>query len=471
MTAYAADGTIAFTDLETAVGETFTIRCKVNSTGGGIGEVSLRMSYESNYIQFMSGDDGVTQESAGQLVYQGTGDSDTLMFEMEFQALQEGQMRMSLDEADVKSEYGTSLDFTLGYSDVTIAEGDPSKIISMATGPEVEFNGEQYTLSESFSEADIPSGFIAGDISYEGESFAGAVQSNGDMKLAYLVDSMDSGKFYVYQESTAEFSGFEQVIISDSSFIILLQEDESLSISSQYEKKKLTLNGHEFPAWQDTENTDYYLVYALNQDGTKLIYRYDSVEGTYQRFIEESPETGEITVENESSGLFGGISDYMKKHIDQFLIGAGMLLVLAIVFVIILGVKLHNRNVELDEVYEELEAREDYESKQVAKPLVNERKKPKQAAPRYEEYADDYDDEDAYDDQEEEDDLADIRFNDSLSKKSDAAGRKAEMNAFDDYEDLDLDQTDDLVFDSEEDDEDKPKRKKDDTFKLDIIDL
>lgn len=474
MITYAADVKIAFTDLETAVGETFTVRCKVSSTGASIGDVTLKMSYDTSYVQFMSGDGGVTQESAGQLIYQGTGDSDTLQFEMEFQALQEGQMRMSLNEADVLSQSGTSMESSLGYSDITIGEGDPSKIVSLAPeGPEVEVNGEQYTLSENFTEADIPSGFAAGTITYGGESYNGAVQSNGDMRLAYLVDDAEAGSFYVYDETNVVFTGFEQVIISDQSYIVLLQEDDSLSIPSRYQKKKLTLNGHDFPAWQDTQNTDYYLVYALNQEGAKGVYRYDSVDGTYQRFFEEDPDTGNIDVEEESGGLFGNISDYMRNHIDQFLIGAGMLLVLGLVFVIIIGVKLHNRNAELDEVYEELEVREDYESKQAAKPLTDARKEPKHKAQSQSQIEDDVDDYDDYDEEFEDDDLEDIRFDSLLSGRGGVKDKTGPLEDFDDYEDMDLSQTDDLAAGAKNASRSKggKSRKKDDTFKLDIIDL
>lgn len=43
----------------------------------------------------------------------------------------------------------------------------------------------------------------------------------------------------------------------------------------------LPLNGKEFPAWQNTDNADYYVVYVLNADGEKGLYQYDAFDKTY----------------------------------------------------------------------------------------------------------------------------------------------------------------------------------------------
>lgn len=471
-TAYAADGRITFTDLETSVGNTFTVRCKVNSSGDNIGNVTLKMSYDTSYLQFMSGD-GVTQATAGQLEYQGTGDGDELQFEMQFQALQEGETRMELDEAEVSTEDGENMDCTLGYSDVKIGEGDPSKIETPATGPEVEVEGETYTLSESFSDVDVPNGFSTGTISYDGESYQGAVFNEGDMKLGYLVSSDDTGKFYVYNESTSEFSPFEYVTLNENSYIILLQEDETLSIPSRYTKQKLTFNGHEYPVWQDTENTDYYLIYALNQDGDKVIYRYDSVDGTYQRYLNEDVGTDDTKdTESTSSGLFGNISDYLKNHIDYFLIGAGMLLVLGVVFIVILGVKLHNRNNELDEVYDQLDEFTEPKVKassgsRLPKSKAMERTQTEKSDEDdyYEE--DDYED-DLFDEDDRYEDMEELRFQNILSEKTNGAESRSE--AYDEYENLDLDQTGDMPV-SKKANKKKKKDKNKDDFDIEIIDL
>jgi len=490
MGVYAADGIIFFTDLEQAVGDVYTVTGSIKSHNGNLGEVSLEMTYDTNYVQFISGDEGVTMEEKGKLTFQGTGESDMLQFEMEFQAIQEGEMRMTLDTATVVTESGVSLDCQLGYSNVIISEGDPSKIISTEEGPEVNVDGVTYNLSEGFADADVPNGFSRSTITYEGESYEGAAQDGGDMTLAYLVDENSQGSFFVYSSDTSAFSGFEQVIISENSYIILLQEDDNLTMSDQYSKVDLTFNGKKFPAWQDTENKDYYLLYALNNEGVKTVYRYDSVDSTYQRFVEANTDTGEVEVKNNDEGtsLFGKVSDYLKKHIDQFLIGAGMLMVLCLIFIIILGVKLHNRNAELDELYDELDEAELDTDEEVESLLSEARREP--AIRRlvadegihedFPELADDFENQeftDKYEDEFDEDEFDEDYDDDEFDAAyEDEEFEEPQAVKYDEYESLDLDQTADLMpavqeLDIQEDDSPVSKPLKHTDFNIEFIDL
>lgn len=50
----------------------------------------------------------------------------------------------------------------------------------------------------------------------------------------------------------------------------------------------MTVEGKEFPAWQNTDASSYYVVYAVNSDGEEGFYQYDTVDETYQRY---TPET------------------------------------------------------------------------------------------------------------------------------------------------------------------------------------
>ena len=74
ITAFAADGTIAFSDPETAVGDTVEIKCAVSTTADTIASVDLTLKYDSDSLKFESGD-GVTESQAGTLSYTGTGGS------------------------------------------------------------------------------------------------------------------------------------------------------------------------------------------------------------------------------------------------------------------------------------------------------------------------------------------------------------------------------------------------------------
>ena len=109
----------------------------------------------------------------------------------------------------------------------------------------------------------------------------------------------------MYDNENGTFSPFEQVELSQDRYIVLLQDDGSVSLPSAYQETTLTLNGKEFPVWQNTDNADYYVVYALNADGQKGLYQYDTVDGTYQRYVENTAASSEEESGSSAGGLLG----------------------------------------------------------------------------------------------------------------------------------------------------------------------
>ena len=356
LSANAADGVITFTDLQTKVGDTFTINCRVATNSRTLSQINLEMSYNPEYVQFMSGD-GVDASVQGKLKYSGTASGTNFVFSMELQALKEGQIRMTLDQANVTDSAGMTIDCQLGYSDIRIGAGDPSRIVAppvMARAVDgIMVDNISYSLTEDFQEVDLPRGFIIDSITYNGEEFKGATQVNGAMQLGYLKHELNGGKFFIYNAQNSSFVPFEQVLVSAESYIILLHDEDGVVIPRGFEEVKLTVEDYEYKAWQDTKNTDFYLIYAQNELGEKGFYRYDSKEQTYQRYAMENVEE---PVEEEApakEGLIGKLLDYMSSHVEQVIVGIALLTILFLVLIIILGVKLSNRNRELDGFYDE----------------------------------------------------------------------------------------------------------------------
>ena len=106
------------------------------------------------------------------------------------------------------------------------------------------------------------------------------------------------------------------------------------------------MNGAEFPAWQNNEDARFCILYAMNNQGEESLYQFDTEEGTYQRF--EAPE-----MEAEDTSFIGKLSDVLQNHLDYVILGTGLGFILFVIIIIILSVKLYNRNAELDELYDE----------------------------------------------------------------------------------------------------------------------
>ncbi|QEK17188.1 cohesin domain-containing protein [[Clostridium] hylemonae] len=471
MVAEAADGRISFTDPETAVGEMVEVKCVVKSTSGSLGNIEVKLTYDSSALRFDSGD-GVTADGDGALTCTGSGGSEEATFNIKFQALKEGDTSVSVSSATIASSGGGTLTLDQGSSAVKIAEGDPSKITdggntSSADDIDVEVNGTAYKLSDNFAEADIPAGYTKTEIQFEGQARQMVAQEASGITLGYLLDGEGKGDFFLYNADNATFSPFEQINISDTTSIALLSEKAGGKLPKTFQEVTLTLNGKDFPAWQNTEKDGFYVVYAVNSSGDKGYYQYDDGEGTYQRY-----EAADTTEEKTDNSLMGKIGNFIDKHIQMMVLIVGLGALIVLILIIVLAVKLHNRNAELDDLYDEYGIDEEEEPEK-NRPAVKDKsatrsglkkKKEEDSFDDFEE--DDFDEDDfedaSYDDDDFEDYEDDLIDEDDFEPYDDGA-------LYDDSLDDDIDDLDDLLSES------KTKKRghmeTDDMFKVDFIDL
>lgn len=503
---YAANGRISFADPSTAVGEMVDVKCVVKSTSGSLGATSVSLSYDSSALRFDSGD-GVTSSGAGSLTYNGDGGSAEVSFTMTFQALTEGQTKITVSGADIKSSSGSTLTLDQGNSTVTIAEGDPSKIvqpvaqpISAGEGTEIEVNGQSYQLSGDFADLEIPVGYTRTTMAYEGAERPMVMQESSGIYLAYLINAEGTGEFFVFDDENATFFPFEQVDISDTTTIVLLSDDK-MELPSNYALTTLTMNGNEFPVWQDTDKEGIYLMYAKNSNGEKGFYQYDSVENTYQK-IDVSKEKKEEKVEKTGNTKLDKIQNLVDKHFKVFLIALGVIFFILILTLIIIRVKLRNRDIELDDLYDEYGIDLEDEEPQPKKGKGKDKlavKKPSRKV-KDEDNFDLYEDEDDFDDFEDdydegdfdEDDFGTDSYDeDDFEEEKEAPLRTVRFDDFNTITDMGLegydeddfgaggfsfDDSDNMIDDLDELLSARPKNKrshaeKDDAFKVDFIDL
>ena len=85
----------------------------------------------------------------------------------------------------------------------------------------------------------------------------------------------------LYDEKNSKFVAAEQVIMGDEFYLLILGEGDGSSLPEQFAETTLELNGTIFPAWQNMEATDYYLVNALSSNGNEGFYEYDAAAVSY----------------------------------------------------------------------------------------------------------------------------------------------------------------------------------------------
>lgn len=352
MVADAADGRISFSDPSAEAGANVSVNCKTQASSGTVGDVTINLTYDSSALSFISGD-GVTKNGDGNLTYTGKGSSSELRFTMQFQALKQGTTKIEIASYTATTGNGDTLTCKEGSSTITVQGGTEVTATTTTTttasgSTSVEVDGTQYTFFSDFADRDLPTGFTKAEITYDGQQFTVAQQEGSGTKLGWLVDSANNGSFFLYNEEDATFAPYIEVAISDETSIILLRNSDEVSLPDNYQEVKLTMNQIDFPAWQDPSKEGFYLMYAINNMGEKGFYQYDDNEKTYQRYIPE-----EVEEEKKDTSFLGKLTDSLQDHLNMVVLGGGLGGLLALIIIVVLGVKLHNRNAELDELYDE----------------------------------------------------------------------------------------------------------------------
>lgn len=446
MTGYAADGTLMLSDPEGSVGSEISLTVKVDGGGQPIGDVSATLSYDPAMLEFMSGTNAEGGDGTVHLSISGTGAETELVFNLLFRGVAEGTSTVRVTESTAYLFSDEALNLTAGESTVTIGAGDgtnhSSEPTERVTGQEsIEIDGQYYAIYENFTDALIPAGFTRTTAQYAGTEHS-AIQQDSSGTVIFLMVSGDSDPIMaVYNESDSTFIRAERVDVSESFYILLLASGDGSSLPTEFVETTLSLHDVNFPAWQNMDSMDFYLVYALSSGGTEGFYQYDQVDSTYQRYVAPQRTTEpEEPEEEEDDSIIGKIEGIISDNL--IIVGAAAAVIVLILFIIIivLSVKLGRRNAELDDIY----AGEDDEDD---RPKV--KKSSREQFVGYDEddegdddvfMEDDYDDDDGYDDgfddefYDDDDDYDD--YDDEDIKEY--APRKSSSGKKDDYDDIDF---------------------------------
>ena len=355
MMALAANGKVMFTDPTAKVGETLELK-GVLEADAGIEDRTVVIQYDTTMLKFSKGEN-ITETTNGELTYKVSGHKDgkRVEFMMFFDVLKEGSTVVKAKSAEGFTTTNQKITWTsLGSASITISAGQGTgdntdkADVPKDVGTEVEIAGVTYIFSNTIPSKEIPEGFESAMLEYGGEQHRIVEEESTGIKLGYMVDDEGEGKFFMYVEDTAVFVPFVQIEISSKSKITLLSYVENITLPEPYVETTCEYKGDEFPVWQNSENAQYCVFYAMNKEGEKLFYQYDIEEDTFQRF-----EVPTEKVEEKDDTLVGKLKDSMGDHLDYVIIAGGIGFILFLIIVIILAIKLYNRNAELDELYDE----------------------------------------------------------------------------------------------------------------------
>lgn len=481
----AADGALEFSDPTGKVGEEIEVKVKISTGGAAIGDGDVTVTYDQTKLEYVSGTNVTGGDGTLDLFATGDGTVSELNYVIVFKALEEGTATLAASGYTAYLYNNETLNLTQGTSTVTIEAGDGTAEESESgTGTttvsgeaDIEINGTKYASYNDFSDALIPEGCSRTTLSYNGSDRTVIQMDATGQYIFYLVTGENDPVMALYNESDGTFALTEMVSVSDTGYVLLLGTNDGTGLPSQFRKTELSVGGLTFPAWENSEDGDFYLIYALNSSGNEGFYQYDTQDGTYQRYP-VSETTGE---DNKSTSIVDRAVNFIKDQIVIVMAVVWGLILLLLIFIIVLAVKLRNRNEELDDLYEEQEQRAE---PQKGRPAVAKKSREQFARYRDEEdsdadlYDNEYEnepyEEDEFDDEEDDGEFEDYEEEESeeteyYEEEEDGEYEDDDYEEFDDYED----EYDDYEEDEEVSASEKKssKKKKEDDFSMDFIDL
>ncbi len=451
ITGYAADGTLMLSDPEGTVGGEIPVTVRIDAGGQPIGDANVTLAYDTALLEFVSGTNAQGGEGTVILSASGTGTETELAFELTFKGLAEGTAAITVTESTAYLFSDETLNLATGESAVTIGPGDGTTPSSESTervlGQEsIELDGAYYAIYENFSDALIPAGFSRTTVQYAGAEHSAIRQDVSGKVILFMITGEEDPVMVFYNESDSTFVRTERVDVSEQFSLFILSSGDGSSLPEQFVETSLILHNVNFPAWQNMETNDFYLVYALSSGGVEGFYQYDSVEGTYQRYVASSTSQAPVEPEEEEDdSKLGKLQQIIKDNLLILAAAVAVIVVILFIIILVLSIKLGRRNAELEDMY--------VDDENDNKPNV--KKKSRNQFVGYDEEEDEEEDddylEDDFDDSEYEDDFVDPEddFDDEYYEDEDdfdeeedikeyVPGKKDTSGKKDSYEDIDF---------------------------------
>lgn len=191
-------------------------------------------------------------------------------------------------KAKVTVSGGDNLQYGLNTAKViVVAENGASTayIITVMRGEEekISVNGKDYVVDENFTDEQIPQNFSRIKVEYKERQYEGLASAKETLKLLCLKDQTES-KFFIYDQETESFSELILIERGEGKYIIPLSLEQRAEQYQNAEIINVQIQGKNFEAWKLDE--EFCIVYAVNQEGDELLYRYDSVEEIFQRYTD-----------------------------------------------------------------------------------------------------------------------------------------------------------------------------------------
>lgn len=213
------------------------------------------------------------------------------------------------------------------------AEDDPENADKQDNWKKFNINGTEWTMVNDIPEDVVPEGFEHSKTVIDGLEYNTLHGTFGDITLVYLQSESGNGLF-VYD--AAQNAAYEFVRINSESHFIVVLLPKVDDVPEGYNEISLSIEGKGVAtAYQtkvekkDDQTKEFYLVYAMNDNGESGWYTYDSVDGTYMRTELSTPTVAQEENDTTKSELVPGIA-------NKYLVLAAILVLIIIILLLLL---------------------------------------------------------------------------------------------------------------------------------------
>lgn len=213
------------------------------------------------------------------------------------------------------------------------AEDDPENADKQDNWKKFDINGTEWTMVNDIPEDVVPEGFEHSKTVIDGLEYNTLHGTFGDITLVYLQSESGNGLF-VYD--VAQNAAYEFVRINSESHFIVVLLPKVDDVPEGYNEVSLSIEGKGVAtAYQtkaektDDKTKDFYLVYAINDNGESGWYTYDSVDGTYMRTELSTHTVAQEENDTTKSELVPGIA-------NKYLVLAAILVLVIVILLLLL---------------------------------------------------------------------------------------------------------------------------------------
>ncbi|MGN0348514.1 MAG: cadherin-like beta sandwich domain-containing protein [Roseburia sp.] len=227
----------------------------------------------------------------------------------------------------VKAENGVTATYTINVVRQAAAqpasEAKPETQVAETPQEKAIFlDGKSYEISENFKSDVIPVDFAESMVNYRGTEYKGVRFEKGALSMLYLTEQEGEdarSSFFVYDDERDMLYPFVRLTHGEN-YVIALSVPIDVMVPEAFSMAQLPIGESSVTVYpeltEDAMISDFSYFYGVNQMGEKGWYRYDALEGTYQRSTIEAPKQ---EVEAAADSVAGEELKNLQKEHDELM--------------------------------------------------------------------------------------------------------------------------------------------------------